>query len=70
MSKRSYLRRNVYESIILTYMIELDTSQKYAEMTPMDIYNITDFFQSKTKKEIPSAMPIILKRCRVFLFIQ
>ena len=42
---------NVYESIILTYMIELDTSQKYAEMTPMDIYNITDFFQSNTNKE-------------------
>ena len=42
---------NVYESIILTYMIEIETSQKYAEMTPMDIYNITDFFQKNPNKE-------------------
>lgn len=42
---------NVYESIILTYMIELETSKKHAEMTPMDIYNITDFFQKNTNKE-------------------
>lgn len=42
---------NIYESIILTYMIEIETSQKYAEMTPMDIYNITDFFQTNTNKE-------------------
>lgn len=42
---------NVYESIILTYMIEIETSQKYAEMTPMDIYNITDYFQKNTNKE-------------------
>jgi len=42
---------NVYESIVLTYMIQIDTSQKYAEMTPMDIYNITHFFQSNTNKE-------------------
>ena len=42
---------NVFESIILTYMIELDTSKKYAEITPMDIYNITHFFQSNTNKE-------------------
>ena len=42
---------NVYESIILTYMIELHTSQKYSEITPMDIYNITDFFQSNINKE-------------------
>jgi hypothetical protein len=42
---------NVYESIILTYMIEIETSQKYAEMTPLDIYNITDYFQKNTNKE-------------------
>ena len=42
---------NVYESIILTYMIEIEISKKYAEMTPMDIYNITDFFQTNTNKE-------------------
>ena len=42
---------NIYESIILTYMIEIETNQKYAEMTPMDIYNITDSFQKNTNKE-------------------
>lgn len=35
---------NVYESIILTYLIELFTSQRYSNISPMDIYNITDFF--------------------------
>ena len=42
---------NIYESIILIYMIEIETSQKYAEITPMDIYNITDFFKTNTNKE-------------------
>ena len=42
---------NIYESIILIYMIEIETSQKYTEMTPMDIYNITHFFQENTNKE-------------------
>ena len=42
---------NIYESIILTYMIEIETSKIYSEMTPMDIYNITHFFQSNTSKE-------------------
>ena len=42
---------NVYESIILTYMIHIETSQKYADMTPMDIYNITDYFQKNSNKE-------------------
>jgi hypothetical protein len=42
---------NVYESIILTYMIQIETSQKYADMTPMDIYNITDYFQKNSNKE-------------------
>ena len=32
-------------------MIQIETSQKYADMTPMDIYNITDFFQKNTNKE-------------------
>ena len=41
----------VYESIILTYMIQIETSQKYADMTPMDIYNITDFFEKDMNKE-------------------
>ena len=42
---------NVYESIILTYMIQIEISQKYADMTPMDIYNITDFFEKDMNKE-------------------
>ena len=33
-------------------MIELDISQKYTETTPMDIYNITDYFQNNTNKEV------------------
>jgi len=41
----------VYESIILTYMIQIERSQKYADMTPMDIYNITDFFEKDMNKE-------------------
>ena len=35
---------NVYESIILTYLIELFTCQRLCNISPMDIYNITDFF--------------------------
>lgn len=42
---------NVYESIILTYMIQIETSQKYADMSPMDLYNITDQFEKNTNKE-------------------
>ena len=49
--KNTIDKLNVYESIILTYMIELETSKKYAEITPMEIYNITDFFQKNTNKE-------------------
>jgi hypothetical protein len=60
---------NVYESIILTYMIQIETSQKYAEMSPMDIYNITDYFQTNTNKEtellnnIKNVKSIIGKSC-------
>ena len=42
---------NVYESIILTYMLDVETNHKYSEITPMDIYNITDYFQKNTNKE-------------------
>ena len=41
---------NVYESIILIYMIQIETNKKYADMSPMDIYNITDCFQKNTNK--------------------
>ena len=42
---------NVYESIILTYMIQIQSSQKYSEMSPVDLYNITYFFENNTNKE-------------------
>jgi hypothetical protein len=42
---------NVYESIILTYMIQVETCKKYADISPMEIYNITDFFKKNTNKE-------------------
>ena len=42
---------NVYESIILTYMIQIHTSQNYADMTPIDIYNITNLFEQNKNKE-------------------
>jgi hypothetical protein len=32
-------------------MIQIETSQKYADMTPMDLYNITDFFKKDMNKE-------------------
>lgn len=38
---------SVYESIILTYLIELFVSKRYSGITPMDLYNITDFFHNK-----------------------
>ena len=47
----SLSKLTVYQSIILTYMIQIHMSKKYADMTPMDIYNITDYFQQNTNKE-------------------
>ena len=32
-------------------MIQIKISQKYADMTPMDLYNITDFFEKDMNKE-------------------
>lgn len=43
---------NVYESIILTYMISIFKEKKYSDITVMDTYNITDFFQKNSKKEL------------------
>ena len=43
---------NVYQSIVLTYMIQIETSQKYSDASPMDIYNITDQFETNKNKEI------------------
>lgn len=41
-----------YESVILSYMINLYQSKQYSEMGPKDIYDITDFFETEyTTKE-------------------
>ena len=32
-------------------MIEIETNLKHAEMTPMDTYNITHFFEKNHNKE-------------------
>ena len=42
---------SVYESIILAYLIELFVSKRYSGITPMDLYNITDFFHNKDNKD-------------------
>ena len=42
---------NVYESIILVYMIELETNKHLCETAPMDIYQITHFFQDTSKEK-------------------
>lgn len=41
----------VYESIILSYMIQIYRCQKYADITPMDIYDITYYFEIDNNKE-------------------
>jgi hypothetical protein len=41
----------VYESIILTYLIEIFTRKRYSCISPMDILNITDFFHKNSNKE-------------------
>ena len=42
---------SVYQSIILIYMIQIHTSQKLADMTPTDLYNVTDFFEGQENKD-------------------
>lgn len=42
---------NVYQSIILTFIIQIITCQRKSDISIMDIYNITDFFQSNISKE-------------------
>jgi hypothetical protein len=45
-SKDKFDELSVYESIILAYLIELFICKRYSEITPMDLYNITDFFHN------------------------
>lgn len=41
---------NMYESIILVYMIKLFKNKKMVDITPIDLYNITDFFKTNSKE--------------------
>lgn len=41
---------NVYESIILVYMIKLYKDKIFIDISPIDLYNITDFFKNKSKE--------------------
>jgi len=49
---------DIYHQIILTYMIQIYTQQRYADMTPMDVYNVTDFFTKNPSKETELLKPI------------
>ena len=42
---------SVYESVIMVYMIQIYRQQKYADITPPEVYNITHFFQCNISKE-------------------
>jgi hypothetical protein len=41
---------NDYESVILVYMIKLYIEKNYNDITPIDLYNITDFFKTNSKE--------------------
>lgn len=41
---------DVYESVVLVYMIKLFKEKKYIDISPVDLYNITDFFKKKSKE--------------------
>ena len=43
---------SVFESIILTYMIDVYKNKKYASISPVEIYNIYDFFKKNSNKEV------------------
>ena len=65
---------NIYESIILAYLIELFISKRYSAITPMDLYNITDFFNNdnnnKEQELFNSIVNIrnIVKKCSIKKF--
>jgi uncharacterized Fe-S cluster-containing protein len=41
---------NIYETVILIYMITLYKNKKYCDISPVEIYNITDFFKTNSKE--------------------
>ena len=50
-TNNSLNKLNVYESIILTYLIEIFTCKRFSCISPLDILNITDFFHKNINKE-------------------
>jgi len=42
---------SIFDSIIFTYMIDVYKNKKNADITPVEIYNICDFFKKDTNKE-------------------
>jgi hypothetical protein len=48
--KDTFLDLNMYESIILMYMITLYKNKQLVDITPIDLYNITDFFKNNSKE--------------------
>jgi hypothetical protein len=41
---------NVYETVILVYMITLYKNKNFCDISPVEIYNITDFFKTNSKE--------------------
>lgn len=41
---------NVYESVILVYMIKLYTDKVFVDISPTELYNITNFFRNHSKE--------------------
>ena len=41
---------NIYETVIMIYMITLHKNKKYCDISPVEIYNITDFFKTNSKE--------------------
>jgi len=42
---------SIYEAVLLVYMIQVYKHKKYADMNPIDIYNITHIFETNKNKE-------------------
>ena len=48
---KSLKNLNVYESVMMVYMIQIYRQQKFADITPTEVYNITHFFHNNNNKE-------------------
>jgi hypothetical protein len=49
--KNKLHKLKIFDSIILIYMIQLYQNLKYTDMNPVELYNITHFFQKNEGKE-------------------